>query len=175
MISATEAAQIATLAAQLIQTPAPVDFRIVLPDTNSLSTVIAAWVGAIGTIGLTILEFHKFSNDKPRLRVKTTQGFFVPPTEILVFIEVANIGNKAIKLSGAGFDLSDGNQMIITRSMIIQFPFELNAGDSCSVEIEKDDLIRDLERKGVKLKRAWYRDATGKKHYGKINKNILIR
>jgi len=73
---------------------------------NDKATIIAAWLGALGTIGLTVLEVTKYLRDKARIEIKygfnleligtTVGGRLVntTPDKTLWSITVNNRGNK---------------------------------------------------------------------------------
>lgn len=59
-------------------------------------------------------------------------------------IEVVNRGEQSVRVSSVGFDLADGQQLVLFPNEINDLPGTVNAGDAASAFAAKDKLPPDV-------------------------------
>jgi hypothetical protein len=112
------------------------------------------WLGLITATGILygiIMSTYNFIENrktkKRRLDVKIAYGEFRDApigtsSHPMLFIDVANIGYCPVTINAPYFELPDGRTYVPPEPLtIIRFPFELNAGKSCSVAVRAAELM----------------------------------
>ena len=131
-----------------------------------ISASAVAWYGAIVATFSAFILLLNYLRDRGRIKVKLSQGFLAygPNLEkdVQIFIEAINVGRRPVTLTGVGFSLKNGRQLVIIKPEPINFPYELQEGKSIQVWVDKNDIFQDATREKTKITCAWYRDATGK-------------
>ncbi|HLC56619.1 MAG TPA: hypothetical protein VJJ23_05260 [Candidatus Nanoarchaeia archaeon] len=128
-------------------------------------TLIIAFYGAfLSTIAI-IWNIYNSYQDRPKIKVKTSIGFFMSDTrKTFFFIKIINNGKRSIHLSS--FGLRSGKEDLIPMR-VTGLPCELKAGGSHNEFFEIDKL------KNKQFNFAWYQDETGKLYKGKSIKKKL--
>lgn len=142
--------------------------------TNSVSTKVVAWYGAIvATITLLILGFNTW-RDRARIKVSAKCGWRIfGPSPIpydqskdYIGITVINKGRRSVTITKAGLKLKKGkHEWLIAADSMMYKQRELTEGKSCDFLIEQEQV--DLNN----IDYAWACDATGKTYKGKVSKN----
>ena len=128
------------------------------------TSIIAIYGAILSTIAVGWNIYNNLQ-DKPKIKVRTSIGFFTPDTEkTFFFITIINNGKRSAYLSSVG--LRSGKEDLINMKTI-SLPCELKGGESHNEWFEIEKL------KNRQFDFAWYRDATGKMYKSKsINKKL---
>lgn len=141
--------------------------------TIEISASAVAWYGAIVATFSAFILLLNYLRDRGRIKVKLSQGFLVYGPrlgeDVQIFIEAINIGRRTVTLSGAGFSLKNGRQIVVINPEPINFPYELQEGKSIQIWINKNDIFQEAAKEKTKIAHAWYRDATGKVYKTKFH------
>lgn len=128
-----------------------------------------AWYGAIVSSlsfsGMFALGLLSYFRDKAKIKVKKEEGFlaFGPElSDVHIFLKAINTGRRTVTLVGAGFNLGRKGKLIFPNPKGMQFPYELTEGKSVQLWEDKNTLLHQLDKEKVKVKYAWFSDATGK-------------
>lgn len=130
---------------------------------------ILAMIGTAATVAGVMLGIMSYRDKhrarRPAITVRVYNGFhtYGPDiSDLRLFIEAANTGEKPVTLSSWGFKLPDGRTVVLMEPFTnVTFPHELLPGKNCSVAADVKDLARSLAQEGfggkVKLI-GFYRD-----------------
>jgi len=121
-----------------------------------IKDVLTLGISLLGlTVSVTALSLQ-FRQHRERVRVKTTNGFFlgVGLSEPMLIVTAANLGQRAVTLSSCMLKLPDGKSLMMPPTQRQSLPFELGPGKSCSQFIPLSQLgesLRPLFSGKVKL------------------------
>jgi len=136
----------------------------------------------IYAVGLTTYTIIKSNREKRRqLTVTFSNGWltFGPKlSKFMLFIAIANPGNRTVSINSPHIKLPDGKSMFFPKPMSdVTFPCDLKEGKDCKVWIEMEFLKGDLIERGytgkVKLK-ARVGDRTGKLYKAKKSTKLNL-
>lgn len=131
---------------------------------HNLALAVALYGASLSTIAI-IWNIYNSYQDRPKIKVETSLGFFTPDTrKTFLFIKVINTGKRSIYLSSVG--LRSGEEDLINLKTI-SLPSELK--ERCS----HNEWFAIDELKDRQFDFAWYRDETGKLYKSKSIKNKL--
>ncbi len=129
-----------------------------------ITSIIAIYGAMLSTIAIS-WNIYNTLQDKPKMRVTTSIGFFTPDTKkTFFFVEIINKGKRSGYLSSNGLRSGKGD---LINMRTIGLPCELKAGDSHKEWFE----INKLNDRPFDF--AWYKDATGKMYKSKSIKKKL--
>ena len=134
-----------------------------------LSAIITAVVAVYGAGLSTYILIRNYREKRRQLTVTFSNGWLTFGPELskfMLFITIANPGNRTVTINCPHIKLPDGKSMFFPNPMSdVTFPYELKEGKNCRVWIEMELLKRDLIEHGytgnVNLK-ARVEDRTGK-------------
>jgi len=131
---------------------------------NNPTLVIAIYGAILSTIAIGWNIYNNLQ-DKPKIKVKTSIGFFSTNTKTnFLFITIINKGKRSVYLSS--FGLRTGEEDLIS-NRVTGLPCELIGGNSHNEFFKIDEL------KNKQFDFAWYIDKTGKLYKSKSIKNKL--
>lgn len=140
--------------------------------TITISANSVAWYGAIVATLSAIIAILNYLRDRAIIKVKLSYALFgyqgILDDNVNIVIEVINTGRREVTLAGAGFRLSNNNNIIIFDSKLVRFPYELKEGKSISIEADRDGIFLRADENGAKIMFAWVKDATGKIYKAKF-------
>lgn len=143
-------------------------------------TLVAVYGAVLSTYNLIVSRKEK----QRQLSVKMSSGLLtygpnnIPGEEAMLFITVANPGNRTVKINIPRIKLPDNKTVIFpTPQSDVTFPYELTEGDSCRIWIEMKLLAKQLIETGysgsVKLT-AEVDDATGRTYKSKESSKLNL-
>ena len=125
-----------------------------------------AWYGASIATAVAFFQLYSLIRDRAKIKVKASESYLAIGGELEdnlnISIEAINIGRRRVTLTAAGFSLKGNKHIALYKPRFIKFPYDLDAGKSVNVFFNKKELQEDLLKNKSKIKRAWYRDATGR-------------
>ena len=129
-----------------------------------ISASAVAWYGAIVATGSFGIGFFTFLRDRSKVKLQVSLAFLTDTRTWMIGVRAINTGRRVVTLAGAGFETTNGKQIvsICNNPVSVTFPYELREGTSASVMFETEDLKQQLKEEHLVIKYAWYRDATGK-------------
>ena len=132
---------------------------------NNTNLVIAIYGAILSTIAIGWNIYNNLQ-DRPKIKIETSIGFFTPDKDkkIFFFIKAINTGKKSLYLSSMG--LRTGEEDLINMR-VSNLPCELKAGTSHDEFFEIDKL------KNRQFDFAWYKDETRKLYKSKSIKKKL--
>lgn len=131
---------------------------------NNPTLAIAFYGAFLSTIAI-IWNIYNSYQDRPKIKVKTSIGFFTPDTrKTFFFIKIINNGKRPIYLSS--FGLRSGKEDLIPMR-VTGLPCELKVGGFHNESFE----INELKNKQFDF--AWYRDETRRLYKSKSIKKKL--
>ena len=129
------------------------------------TSIIAIYGAILSTIAIGWNIYNNLQ-DRPKIEVKASIGFFTPDTsKTFFFVKAINKGKRPISLSSVGIRLQNDQDLINLKTFSL--PSELNEGKSHTEWFELDEL------KNKNCGFAWYRDETGKLYKSKSIKKKL--
>lgn len=94
----------------------------------------------------------KHRANQPAIADKVFNGFHTygpNMSDLRLFIEAANTGQRRVTLGSWGFKLPDGRVVVLPEPFThVSFPHELMPGKNCSVATDMKDLARSLVEEG---------------------------
>lgn len=144
----------------------------------NIATIIAAWVGAIGTIGLTFFEIYKYFNNKAKVKFNVGSGFRIVgstlegkmvdmhPEKEFWSITVSNAGGKKVTITQITVERNDTEKMsMLTRDFHGPIDtYTLKPGGKNRTYTITEELIPFKNAKAIYLM-----DSTGKVYKHKID------
>ena len=128
------------------------------------TSIIAIYGAILSTIAIGWNIYNNLQ-DRPKIKVKASIGFFTPDTKkTFFFIKIINNGKRSAYLSSVG--LRSGKEDLINMRTV-SLPYELKGGGSHNEWFEIDEL------KNRQFDFAWYLDETGKLYRSKSIKKKL--
>lgn len=119
--------------------------------TSDNLTTIAAWLGASGTVGLTLFEIFKYLKEKPSLKItckfnREIYNQFIDGTlnkdqqlGTVWSIDLANNGTRTVIVTGVSVENHKGKDALITKDSIGHEikRLKIEPGDSFSITISE--------------------------------------
>ncbi len=135
----------------------------------NISANVVAWYAAIVSTIVMVIAILNYLGDKRRLKVSAQHGFLtgVSDDSTKVIITAANIGKRPITVSGVGFEMNEGGNLILMETPMLKLPHTLKEGTSCQTWINHDELMGGIKGDVKRIKSVWYRDSTGKYYKAK--------
>ena len=133
----------------------------------NISANLVAWYGAVISTFSLFFVYLNFLRDKSAIEVKISQGIPIYGNQLgetIITITAINIGRRPVTLTGAGFELENGRQIVIMEPSGLSFPCDLLEGKSVQTWVDQDGIFKDVIREGTKIRCAWFRTATDKKY-----------
>src|SRR3989304_870647 len=143
------------------------------------TTIVAIYAALIATVALA-WNIYSILRDRPRAKVKVSFGHIVDPSgrsPTQIVFEAANVGRRPFTLTGVGIVLPKmGRRNLGTILAPGDFPCKIGEGEkhSClfGLEVLKEE-VRKLEIR-TPPEYAWFSDATGRLHKGRIPKPVGV-
>jgi len=143
-----------------------------------IATIIAAWVGATGSIALTFFEIYKHLNNKAKVSFNVGSGFRIVgstlegkivdmhPGKEFWSITVSNVGNKKVTITQITIQRNDMKKMsMLTHDFHGPVDtYTLNPGGKNHTYTITEELIPFKSTKAIYLM-----DSTGKVYKHKVN------
>ena len=142
-----------------------------------ITDLIAFYAAIVATISV---SWQIFSEINDRVKIKVTLSFvsFVNghpmkyPKDRYIGIKAANIGKRPATIMGAGFRISNKNDLAIIPGPD-EIPRRLEEGESQDIFSDIESLQSYFEKNPTQVvKFAWVRDASGKIYKSNIPQNI---
>lgn len=128
-------------------------------------SLLFSLLGTVFSIISLVISVLTYRRDSISVKVKISNGFPVYGShlgKIHIFLEAINTGRRVVQRTAAGFDLSNKEQLAVIHPSPIPLPYALEEGKSYQLHLEKEELLNDISERKVKIKKGWFRDATGR-------------
>lgn len=138
------------------------------------------WIALYAAVLSTIIGVHTLRKERRRLKVTCAISLVPDPHNDgvleLVDITAINPGSRPVSINAAGLSLSNGNAILPREHAIGPYPLpkKLEDGESVSLLIRTSHVREALKEvgEGVRLTKAFVRDAEGKKHQTRVPKFV---